>query len=356
MIGKIRNQSFKLLVFFISTTILIGSLYISNYSIFIIFCLSLLASIYSTKFGIYLITKLNLFQNIQKEILPKHSGKNSIPTMGGTLIIPLFLLIVLLIDFPSLLLKLILFFSVLGYFLIGLIDDLLSFQKKSNQGLSALQKFIPQSLIATLFIFSLKNNDILNFNLKTLNDTFFEQSILLTIIFLLIVGLSNAVNLTDGLDGLAAGCSALTFCGLGTELLLRNDENLMVYIMISFSMCGLCLGFLKYNKFPAKIFLGDTGSLSLGAIIGLISVLTNSFYTTLVMCGIFIIETLSVICQVSYFKITKRFFLQGKRLFLMSPLHHHYELKGIKEKKIVDIFWIVNTMLVILVIVLKMHF
>ena len=124
-----------------------------------------------------------------------------------------------------------------------------------------------------------------------------------------------------------------------------------MFSLLSFCMSGLCLGFLKHNKYPAKIFMGDTGSLTLGAIIGVICVTTNSFFTTFIISGIFVIESLSVILQVSYFKITKKFLKQGKKLFLMTPIHHHFELLGMKEEKIVEIFWLINIVLVIFSIV-----
>ena len=167
-----------------------------------------------------------------------------------------------------------------------------------------------------------------------------------------IISLSNSVNLTDGLDGLAAGCSSIVFCGLGTEILLNDNKTYLIFSLLSFCMSGLCLGFLKYNKYPAKIFMGDTGSLTIGAIIGIICVVTNSFFTTFIISGIFVIEALSVILQVSYFKITKKIFRQGKRLFLMTPIHHHFELQGIREEKIVEIFWLINIVLVIFSIVM----
>ena len=115
------------------------------------------------------------------------------------------------------------------------------------------------------------------------------------------------------------------------------------------------MGFLKFNKYPAKLFMGDTGSLTIGAILGSISILTNSFFTLFIISGIFIIEALSVIIQVSFFKITKKLFRNGKRIFLMTPIHHHFELKGIREEKIVENFWKVNTIFVILGIVLKIN-
>ncbi len=179
---------------------------------------------------------------------------------------------------------------------------------------------------------------------------------ILPISFLLLVGISNSVNLTDGLDGLAAGCSGIVFYGLGTEILMKEQQELIVFSVLCFSMSGICLGFLKYNCYPAKIFMGDTGSLSIGAILGSIALLTNSVFTLSIFSGIFIIESFSVMIQVGFFKITKKLFHSGKRIFLMAPLHHHFELKGVEEQKIVENFWKINILLVILGIVLKLIF
>ena len=178
---------------------------------------------------------------------------------------------------------------------------------------------------------------------------------ILPIAFLVLVGISNSVNLTDGLDGLAAGCSGIVFYGLGTEILMKEQQELIIFSILCYSMTGICLGFLRYNGYPAKIFMGDTGSLSIGAILGSIALLTDSIFTLSIFSGIFIIESLSVMIQVSFFKITKKLFYQGKRIFLMSPLHHHFELKGIKEQKIVENFWKINILLVILGIVLRVN-
>jgi len=178
---------------------------------------------------------------------------------------------------------------------------------------------------------------------------------IMPISFLVLVGISNSVNLTDGLDGLAAGCSGIVFYGLGTEILIKEQQDLFVFSILCYSMSGICLGFLKFNNYPARIFMGDTGSLSIGAILGSIAILTNSIFTLSIFSGIFIIESLSVIIQVGFFKITKKLFHSGKRIFLMTPLHHHFELKGVKEQKIVENFWRINILLVILGIVLKMN-
>ena len=176
---------------------------------------------------------------------------------------------------------------------------------------------------------------------------------ILPISFLVLVGISNSVNLTDGLDGLAAGCSGIVFYGLGTEILMKGQQELFVFSILCYSMSGICLGFLRYNSYPAKIFMGDTGSLTIGAILGSIALLTNSVFTLLIFSGIFIIESLSVMIQVGFFKITKKLFHSGKRVFLMAPIHHYFELRGVKEQKIVENFWKINILLVFLGIVLK---
>ena len=129
----------------------------------------------------------------------------------------------------------------------------------------------------------------------------------------------------------------------------------MIFGLICYAMSGLCMGFLKFNKYPAKIFMGDTGSLTIGASLGSIAILTNSFFTLFIISGIFIIEALSVIIQVSFFKITKKIFKKGEKFFLMTPIHHHFELIGMKEEKIVENFWKVNILLVVLGIVLKIR-
>ena len=136
---------------------------------------------------------------------------------------------------------------------------------------------------------------------------------------------------------------------------MKGQNELIVFSLLCFSMSGICLGFLRYNSYPAKIFMGDTGSLSIGAILGSIALLTNSVFTLSIFSGIFIIESLSVMLQVGFFKVTKKLFHNGKRIFLMAPIHHHFELKGVKEQKIVENFWKINILLVILGIVLKIN-
>jgi len=267
----------------------------------------------------------------------------------------LIFLLIITIDLGSLKFFL-LFLTILGFFITGFLDDYLSIKNKENTGLKTKQKFILQSIISIIFIFLACENNLIN-PLITISDSWgINMSIfILPISFFVLVGISNSVNLTDGLDGLAAGCSGIVFYGLGTEILMKEKQELIIFSILCFSMSGICLGFLKYNSYPAKIFMGDTGSLSIGAILGSIALLTDSIFTLSIFSGIFIIESLSVMIQVGVFKVTKKFFRRGKRIFLMAPLHHHFELKGIKEQKIVENFWRINILLVILGIVLKIN-
>ena len=354
MTGKSKLSSFKYLLLTFLLVIVVSTIHFQNIYIFIVFFISLTLSFLSVKFGIKIIQSKNLLQNIREEGPLTHQKKRNTPTMGGIIIIPIFLLILSLNNFPELELKIIFSFTILGFFLIGLYDDFLGIKNKINQGLSVKQKLFLQISLAVIFTVFAWNNNFINSNISSpLNYEIDIRELILPLAIFTIVSLSNSVNLTDGLDGLAAGCSSIVFCGLGIEILLNNNPSLVVFSLLSFSMAGLCLGFLAFNKFPAKIFMGDTGSLCIGSIIGVICVLTNSYLTTLIFSGVFIIEAFSVILQVSYFKITKLLNQEGKRLLLMSPLHHHFELKGIHETIIVENFWKTNILLVILGIVLK---
>jgi len=162
---------------------------------------------------------------------------------------------------------------------------------------------------------------------------------ILPISFLVLVGISNSVNLTDGLDGLAAGCSGIVFYGLGTEILLKEQQELFVFSILCFSMSGICLGFLKYNSYPAKIFMGDTGSLALGGSLGAVGIITKHEIVLAITGGLFVLEAVSVIVQVISFKLT------GKRIFKMAPIHHHFEKKGWPESTVVIRFWIISIIL-----------
>jgi len=355
MIGKIKNISFESLLILNTFALIVTSYFFKNFILLGAFILSFFVSLLTTKNGLEIIKKLNLLQNIRTEGPSNHYKKSDTPTMGGIfMIIPfLILLLVITINLGSLKLFLLLL-TIFGFFTTGFLDDYLSIKKKENTGLKTKEKFILQSVISIIFILLAYEKNFISPLISVSDSWEINMNIfILPVSFLVLVGISNSVNLTDGLDGLAAGCSGIVFYGLGTEILLKEQQELFVFSILCFSMSGICLGFLKYNNYPAKIFMGDTGSLSIGAILGSIALLTNSIFTLSIFSGIFIIESLSVMIQVGFFKITKKLFHRGKRIFLMAPLHHHFELKGVKEQKIVENFWKINILLIILGIVLK---
>jgi len=357
MIGKIKKFNFNSLLIFNTLALIFTSYLFNNFILIGLYILFFFISLLATKKGLRLIKQLNLLQNIRADGPANHYKKTNTPTMGGIFIIVPFLIFLLIINInsssPKLLLLLITSF---GFFVTGFLDDYLSIKNKKNTGLKSTEKLILQSVVSISFIFLAYKKDLINPLISITDSWGINMNIfILPISFLVLVGLSNSVNLSDGLDGLAAGCSAIVFCGLGTEILMKEQQDLIIFSFLCYSMSGLCLGFLKYNSYPAKIFMGDTGSLSIGAILGSIALLTNSIFTLSIISGIFIAESLSVIIQVSYFKITKKLFHNGKRIFLMAPLHHHFELKGVREITIVENFWKINILLVILGIVLKIN-
>jgi len=269
MIGKIKKFNFKSLLI-LNTFALIVTSYCFNNFIFIgVFTLFFFVSLFATKNGLKIIRKFNLLQNIRTEGPSNHYKKSDTPTMGGVvLIIPFFIfLLIITINLSSLKLFLLLV-TIFGFFLTGFIDDYLSIKNKENTGLKAKEKFVLQSIISIIFIFSAYEKNFIN-PLITISESLgINMNIfILPISFLVIVGISNSVNLTDGLDGLAAGCSGIVFYGLGSVILMKDQQELFVFSILCFSMSGICLGFLKYNSYPAKIFMGDTGSLSIGAIL-----------------------------------------------------------------------------------------
>jgi len=357
MIGKIKNISFESLLILNTFALIVTSYLFNNFFFIGVFSLFFFVSLFATKNGLEIIRKLNLLQNIRTEGPSNHYKKSDTPTMGGVFLIIPFLIFLLIITINLGSLKLfLLLLTIFGFFITGFLDDYLSIKNKKNTGLKSKEKFILQSIISIIFILLAYEKDLIN-PLITVSDSWdINMNIFIfPISFLVLVGISNSVNLSDGLDGLAAGCSAIVFSGLGTEILMKEQQDLIIFSILCYSMSGICLGFLKYNSYPAKIFMGDTGSLSIGAILGSIALLTNSVFTLSIFSGIFIIESLTVIIQVGFFKITKKLFHNGKRIFLMAPLHHHFELKGVKEHKIVENFWKINILLVVLGIVLKIN-
>jgi phospho-N-acetylmuramoyl-pentapeptide-transferase len=267
--------------------------------------------------------------------------KKDIPTMGGIIILisSLFPILLWVQLTPEILL---LIFITLSFALLGFLDDYLKLNANHHRGLSAKTKILIQFIVALVGMSMLKVYSPEDF---TKVHLFKEMIIDLGYFYIpfaafVIVGSSNAVNLTDGLDGLAATQVITSFASLGLiAYITQADINIILFCT---GFIGATLSFLWFNAHPAKIFMGDVGSLSIGAVLGLISVLIKREVLFAIIGMIFVIETLSVIIQVSYFKYTKFKYGQGKRIFLMSPIHHHFEKKGWSENTIVMKFWIIS--------------
>lgn len=298
----------------------------------------------SSILGLFLVPylkRIKLGQRISVFVREAHKQKDGTPTMGGLIfIIPTFISTLILvitnkIEFTDNLAIVLLVF--LGYATIGFFDDLLSIRKKENEGLTTLQKLVAQVIIAIGFFYIyIKNGGETALIVSTLGINIEMSWLYGVFILFILVGCSNAVNITDGLDGLAGGLAAIAFVAFGLVSLMAGYQDMGIF---TFILVGSLFGFLVYNTHPAKVFMGDTGSLALGGIMAAMAILTRREITLLVVAGVFVVETLSVIIQtisVVFFK---------KRLFLMSPLHHHFEKLGWDETDIVKLFWVAGLLL-----------
>ena len=288
-----------------------------------------------------LLKKVKIQQKISIFVGESHRKKDGTPTMGGlifiipTVIATLGLLITNKIPYTSNLGIVLLVF--VGYAFIGFLDDFLSIRKHNNEGLTTYQKLFLQVLIAIGFFYIyMRSGGQTSWVVGTLHIDVEMGWLYGLFILLILVGASNAVNLTDGLDGLAGGLSAIAFIAFSLISLMVGFEDIGIFSLI---LVGSIIGFLVFNTHPAKIFMGDTGSLALGGVMGTIAILTHRELTLLVVAGIFVIETLSVIIQVFWVQVLH------KKLFLMTPLHHHFEKLGWKETDIVKLFWVFGLIL-----------
>jgi len=300
-----------------------------------------LSSVLLGLFLIPVLKRLKIGQRISVFVGDNHKKKAGTPTMGGlifiipTLLATLFLLATNKMDFSTNLGIILLVFT--GYAIIGFLDDYLSLKKKDNEGLKTWQKLLLQVLIALGFFYLyMKNGGQTALVVSTLGINIEMGWFYGVFLLFILVGSSNAVNLTDGLDGLAGGLSAIAFIAFSLISLMVGFEEIGIF---SFVLTGALFGFLIYNTHPAKVFMGDTGSLSLGAVMGAVAILTHREVTLLVVASVFVIETLSVILQVIWLTLFK------KKLFLMTPLHHHFEKLGWCEQDIVKLFWVVGLIL-----------
>ncbi len=296
-----------------------------------------------------------------------HGKKAGTPTMGGVLIIGAVTVSTLLWARPDNMGVWLLLFAMLYCGGLGFWDDYLKVSKKNAAGISERTKLAGQGILALIVAAFFLLNPEINVQAQALYVPFYKEPVimslgLLTILFfaLVIIGASNAVNLTDGLDGLAAGCTITTSFAYAVITYAAGSEGIATYLQIPFypfvqeltvicmALVGASFGFLWFNCHPAKVFMGDTGSLAIGGMLGVIAICCKQELLLVVVGGVFVIEAVSVLIQRTVFKITKKLKGEGRRVFLMSPIHHHFELKGWKENTVIVRFWILSVMFALL--------
>ncbi|MFQ5479909.1 MAG: phospho-N-acetylmuramoyl-pentapeptide-transferase [Thermodesulfobacteriota bacterium] len=311
--------------------------------------------------GPYLIRKLKRLKVedvVRSDGPPTHAGKEGTPTMGGAIILlVIFISIVLWGNFSNFFVWLLLF-VILAMGVIGFVDDLKKVRQRDKKGLSARSKIGAQAGVALLVAILLYATGFdTAVTIPFFKDAGFDMGVLyIPFAMLVIVGASNAVNLTDGLDGLAIGPMIISMATymllayitghvkIASYLQIMHVSNAAEITVFAGAIVGASLGFLWFNSYPAQVFMGDVGSLSLGGALGTIAVMTKQEALLLIVGGIFVVEALSVMCQVGSFKLT------GKRVFAMAPIHHHYELKGWAEPKIIVRFWIISIILALIAV------
>tara|TARA_B100000609_G_scaffold109335_1_gene86850 strand:- start:378 stop:1592 length:1215 start_codon:yes stop_codon:yes gene_type:complete len=353
---------------------------------------------------IKIIKSYQIGEEVRKLGLKGEDKKSGTPTMGGLIILSAIIIpTVLFAKLENIYIQVMLISTVwLG--MIGFIDDYIKVFKKDKKGLAGKFKILGQVglglIVGLIMVFHsdivikeknvptevegvyefsstaeksskttipfLKNNEFNYHNLTSwMGEGMVKYSwlIFIVIVIFVITAVSNGANMTDGLDGLATGTSAINgaalvlFCYVSGNIIAADYLNIMYIpdsgelVIYMSAFVGACVGFMWYNSFPAQVFMGDTGSLSLGGIIAVVAILIRKELLIPILCGVFLIENLSVLIQVSYFKYTRKKFGEGKRIFRMAPIHHHFQKKGIHESKIVTRFWIVAVMLAILTVV-----
>ena len=353
---------------------------------------------------IALIRHLQIGEEVRKLGLKGEENKSGTPTMGGLIILSAILIPTLLFARLDNIYIQIMLVSTIWLGIIGFIDDYIKVFKKDKDGLAGKFKILGQIglglIVGLVMVFHsdivvkekivdtdvegiykfskiadksskttipfLKNNEFNYHSLTSwMGDDMSKYSwiIFLLVVVFVITAVSNGANMTDGLDGLATGVSAIIgatlvlFCYVSGNIIAADYLNIMYIpnsgelVIYMSAFVGSCVGFMWYNSFPAQVFMGDTGSLSLGGIIAVVAILIRKELLIPILCGVFLIENLSVILQVGYFKYSKKKYGIGKRIFKMAPLHHHFQKSGLHESKIVTRFWIVGIMLAIITIV-----
>ncbi len=381
---------------------------------------SLIVSIFFGKKIIALLQKQQIGETVRDLGLAGQVEKSGTPTMGGLIILGAILIPTLLFAKLHNIYVITMILATIWLGLIGFLDDYIKVFRKNKQGLAGNAKIVGQIgvglLVGSILYFSddvrvhkrvpvdyqlqadesfvthehtsdstqqykwirtddmtttipfIKGNEF-NYNWLIGDlDKSYGWLLFIPIVIFIVISVSNGANITDGLDGLATGSSAIIGLALAVLAYVSSNARFADYLDVMYiplaeelvvfiaAFVGACIGFLWYNSYPAQVFMGDTGSLALGGIIAVFAISIRKELLIPVLCGVFLIENLSVMIQVSYFKYTKRKFGEGRRIFLMSPLHHHYQKKGIHEAKIVSRFWIVSVLLAVVTIVtLKMR-
>lgn len=306
---------------------------------------SFFLSVFLGYFLLPILKKLNFRQNVSKHITERHLQKEGTPTIGGLIfIIPTIITMIVLYLRGSLEIThslIIIMFVFISYSILGFLDDFTKIRKHNNGGLSIIQKLVAQVFIAVVFFYIyMRGGGSTHLIITSLNIDWDLKWFYGLFILFLLVGSSNAVNITDGEDGLAGGLSAIAFLSFGIitwgTTWVEGYQEIAIFCFI---LVGALLGFLVYNSHPAKVFMGDTGSLGLGATLASVAILTKHELSLAVIGGVFVAETLSSFIQI----VAIRKF--HKKVFKMAPLHHHFEQLGWKETDIVKLFWIIGFML-----------
>lgn len=315
-----------------------------NMDYVVAFGLALISTLVFGKIGIPLLQRLKAQQSIREDGPQAHLAKAGTPTMGGLFMMLALVITVCIVPPYSVTLWMLLFLT-LGHGALGFSDDFIKAVKRRNLGLTAKQKLLGQAVLAVIFCY-------ISIAYAALPTTLWIPLVDITIdlgyayyilTFIIILGTTNAVNLTDGLDGLATGISAIAGAAFAVVGLLVGSLSVTFFGIV---VSAVCLGFLYFNANPAKVFMGDTGSLALGGAFAGMAIATKTELLLIVIGFVFVVEALSVILQVASFKT------RGVRIFRMSPIHHHFELGGWSERKVVYVFWTVSLVTALLGIAL----
>ena len=301
---------------------------------------------------IALLKRYGIGKQIRIEQPDRHQVKTGTPTMGGVLIVVPVLLITGVLNVADLWglnaigkSTLILFFCLASYAVLGAIDDWQGIKgiRGQGEGMSPRMKsgfqIIFATLIGVVLYYGPPNWDYVG--VPGVADFFRIGPLIIPVTIFILVGMSNAVNLTDGVDSLAGSVSSIAFACYGLIAFLQNQIYLTAFC---YTLVGALLAFLWYNAHPAQLFMGDTGSLALGATLGLVAIMTGQWLLLPIVGFVFVAETLSVMIQVSYFKLTRRMYGEGRRVFRMTPLHHHFELLGWSEMQVKERFWLISVL------------